>query len=85
MEVSGKTGCGSECYGLGVKVVLGHSLDSMPSKVVSTLDDSVMIVTLQGPGNARGHLPLWNQGEPCESLGPNGIKGPLFHGKDSWN
>ena len=54
-SVSEKTGCGTECHGLGDKVVLGHSLDSMPSKVVSNLDDYVMIVTLQGPGKARGH------------------------------
>ena len=49
-SVSGKTGCGPECHGLGDKVVLRHRLDSMLSKVFSSLGDSVVIVTLQGPG-----------------------------------
>ena len=82
-SVSGKTGCGTDCHGLGDNVVLGHSLDSMPSKVVSTLGDSVMIVTLQGPGEARGHC---DTAGPCGTMqsivtepGPRVMMGPLWH------
>ena len=63
--VSAKTGCGTECHGLGDKVVLGHRLDLMLSKVFSSLGDSVMIVTLQGPGVERGH---------CDTVGPCGTE-----------
>ena len=60
-----KTGCGTECHGLGDKVVLGHRLDLMLSKLFFSLGDSVMIVTLQGPGEARGH---------CDTAGPCGTE-----------
>ena len=53
------------CHGLGDKVVLGHRLGLMLSKIFSSLDDSVMIVTLQGPGEARSH---------CDIVGLKGIK-----------
>ena len=61
-SVSGKTGCGTECHRQGDKVVQGHRLDSMLSKVFSSLGDSVMIVALQGPGEARGH---YDTAGPC--------------------
>ena len=37
----------------------------MLSKVFSSLGDSVMIVTLQSPGEARGH---------CDTAGPRGTE-----------
>ena len=64
----------TECHGPGDQVVLGHRLDLMLSKVFSSLGDSVMIVTLQGPGDARGH---W------DSMAPNTTKGPIWHYGDS--
>ena len=62
-SVSGKNRCGTECHGLVDKLVLGHRLDLMLSKVFSGLVDSVMIVTLQGPEEARGH---------CDTVEPRG-------------
>lgn len=36
------TACGTQCSGLGDKVGIGHSLDSMILEVFSTLNDSVV-------------------------------------------
>ena len=75
-SVSGKTECGTECHGLGDKVVLGHRLDLMLSKLFSSLGDPVMIVTLQGPGEARGH---------CDTAGPRGTERTMVTLCTTWH
>ena len=49
---------------MGDEVVLGHRLDLI-SKIFSSLGDSVKIVTLQSPGEPRGH---------CDTVGLHGSK-----------
>lgn len=41
-SVQEKTGCGTECSGLGDKVGIGHRLDSIISEVFSDLVDFVI-------------------------------------------
>lgn len=44
--VKEKTECGTQCHGVVDKVVLGHWLDLMISKVLSDLSDSMILQNL---------------------------------------
>lgn len=44
--VKEKAECGTQCHGLVNKVVLGHRLDLMISKVLSNLNDSMILQNL---------------------------------------